>query len=613
MKGYAGKLLFVDLSSGEMEERPLKEEDAKNFLGGPALGAKILYDEMPANADVFGPESMVGFVSGPLNGAKALYGGRYTVVSKSPVTGGWNDSNSGGYFGPMLKQAGFDGVFVRGVAEKPVYIFIDEGKAEILDASDLWGLTTLAVEEKLRQRHGEKINAALIGPGGENLSNYAAVMNDGHRAAGRGGTGAVIGSKKLKALVVKGSLDIPIADNDAVIEANKAVTEWMKGPAAQLVGGFGTYGTGVGYVASVLSGDASVKNWGGAGVEDYPEEAAMPVGSLGIDQYKTKKYNCSNCPMGCGAFMDIPSDRWDLSHTPRTEYETQGAFGSQMLNSDNESVCRCNDICNEYGLDTISTGATIAWAMECFEEGVLSKEELDGIELKWGDGNAIVAMAEKIAKNEGVGAVLAKGSQAAAEHFGKGHEYLVVASGIEEPQHDGRLAYGLTRTYQYDPTPGRHVKGGLGMAPSGPDFDYATTGVPDMMGVVAQEICNSSGYCMFGMMASPPDAIMKLVMAVTGFTYTEQEIAALGRRMFNMRHAFNLREGKRRKDFTLSKRFYESDPPAYGPLAGVKVDHERLADNFFEAMGWDKDMVPAKETLETLGGLDAVVRDLYGA
>lgn len=611
MNGYAGKLLFVDLTSGEMESRPLKEEDARAFLGGPALGAKILYEEMPANADVFGEDSMLGIVTGPLGGAKALFGGRYTVVSKSPVTGGWNDANSGGYFSPMLKGAGYDGVFVRGIAKNPVYIFIDSGKAEILDAGELWGLTTLATEEKLRTRHGEKINAALIGPGGERMSNFAAVMNDGHRAAGRGGTGAVMGSKKLKAIVVKGDLPVDVADQDAVVAANREITEFMKGPAAEMTGGFGTYGTGVGYVASVLSGDASVKNWGGAGVVDYPEEAAMPVGGIGVDRFKTEKYNCSACPLGCGAFLNIPSERWDLRHTPRPEYETQGSFGSQMLNKDYESVSRCNDLCNEYGLDTISTGTTVAWAMECFENGVLTREELDGIELRWGDGNAIVAITEKIAKGEGVGAVLAMGSRAAAEHFGKGHEYLVVASGIEEPQHDARLAYGLTRTYQYDPTPGRHVKGGLGMSPSGPDFDYATTGIPDRTGVVWQEICNASGCCLFGMMFSPPGTIMKLIAGVTGFVYSEEEITLLGQRMFNMRHAFNLREGKRRGDFTLSRRIYEADPPAYGPIAGVKVDHERLADNFFEAMDWEGDMIPSRESLQKQG-LAAVEKDLYG-
>ena len=353
MYGYAGKMLFVDLGAGTCEDRVQDETTARSFIGGPSLGAKVLYENMPAKADVFGPDSMVGFVTGPLNNTGAFFGGRYTVVSKSPVTGGWNDANSGGFFGPSLKKAGYDAVFVKGISDTPVYVFIEEGKARILDASEIWGKTVSAAENWLK----EKINAALIGPAGENLSLIASVMNDSHRAAGRGGSGAVIGSKKLKAIVVKGDMKTDVFDRDALRELNRAVTENMKGPAAGFAGAFGTFGSGAGFTGSVLSGDAGVKNWSGSGVADYPEEVAAPVGSMGLDRYKTRKYNCSNCPLGCGAFLSMPDEkRWDLSETPRPEYETQGAFGSLLLNGDPAAVCRCNDICNDYGLDTISTG-----------------------------------------------------------------------------------------------------------------------------------------------------------------------------------------------------------------------------------------------------------------
>ncbi len=612
MYGYAGKLLFVDLSKKTCEVKALDEDIAKNYIGGPSLGAKILYDNMPANTDVFSEDSMVGFVSGPLNNTPALFGGRYTVVSKSPVTGGWNDSNSGGFFGPSLKKAGFDAVFVKGISEEPVYIYIEDGKACICDASQIWGKTTKETENWLKEKHGDKINAALIGPAGENMSLIASVMNDTHRAAGRGGSAAVIGSKKLKALVVKGDMKTEVFDRDAVMELNKLMMEVMKGPGAGFAGGFGTYGSGVGFTGSTLSGDAGVKNWSGSGVADYPEDIANPVGSIGLDQYKVKKYNCSNCPLGCGAHLSIPDDRWDLSDSPRPEYETQGAFGSLLLNPDPKALCRCNNICNEYGLDTISTGSTIAWAMECFNEGVLTKEELDGIELKWGDPEAIVALCEKIAKNEGVGAVLAKGSREACRILGKGEQYLVVASGIEEPQHDSRLAWGLARTYQYDPTPGRHVKGGLGMAPCINGFDYDSTGPKDRAGVVDTEIMNASGYCLFGNAITPPGHKVKLFSAVTGFEYSESEAEALGLRSFNMRHAFNLREGFKREDFTLSERYTKSPLPATGPLANITVDAERIADNFFDAMEWDKESLrPSKKMLEEIGGMEKVVEDLY--
>jgi aldehyde:ferredoxin oxidoreductase len=612
-----GKLLFVNLSENKVEVRLLSEDDARNFMGGPSLGAKILYDNMPANADPFGPDSMVGFVTGPLSGTKALFSGRYTVVSKSPVTGGWNDANSGGSFGPKLKKTGFDAVFVNGIADKPVYILIEEGEVKILDASEFWGLTTLQTEAALKAIHGDKINIALIGPAGEKLSLMSAVMNDGHRAAGRGGTGAVLGSKNLKAIVVKGNLSVEVFDDAQVLENNKAIVAFMKGPGKMMADGFGTLGTGMMYDMSTQSGDSGIKNWSGSGVVDYPSDVAAPVGSVGLEQFKKAAYHCANCPLGCGAFLDVPTDRdYDLSHSPRPEYETMGTFGSMLLNNSPDVVCICNDICNDYGLDTISAGSTVAWAMECYNNGILSIDELDGINLTWGNGDAIIAITNALARSEGVGAILAKGSKGAADYFGKGHEFLAVASGIEEPQHDSRLAYGLTRTYQYDPTPGRHVKGGIGMGvlvPKDRNIDYVSTGYADLKGVIDTEITNSSGSCLFGSMCSPPGMIMKQVMAVTGINYTNADINAVGIRMFNMRQIFNVREGLRRKDFTLSRKLHDSGESLTGPLAGIKIDHERLADNFFNAIGWTSEGVPMRESLLDLGGFETIVTELYPA
>lgn len=612
MFGYAGKLLFVDLTAGTLEDRVLDEKMARDFLGGPALGARILYENMPAHADVFGPESMVGFVGGPMNNTGGLFGGRYTVVSKSPVTGGWNDANSGGYFAPALKKSGYDGVFIKGISDHPVYIYIEDGKAQILDASEVWGKTTLATEAWFREKHGDDVKAALIGPGGERQSLIACIMNDEHRAAGRGGSGAVIGSKKLKALVVKGNIPTEVADREALIRVNREIADFMKGPAAGFTQSFGEYGTGVGFVSSVLSGDAGIKNWSGSGVADYPEEVANPVGSIGMGPFKKKKYNCSNCPLGCGAIMDIPSDKYDLKDAPRPEYETQGAFGSLLLNHDVASVAQCNNLCNEYGLDTISTGSTIAWAMECYNEGVLSREDLDGIDLTWGNSDAIVELCEKVCRGEGVGAVLSQGSVSACRHFGKGEEFLVTASGIEEPQHDSRLSHGLARTYQFDPTPGRHVKGGLGMNPLPEDFDYNNSGEQDKQGVITREISNSGGFCFFGEMCTPPDAYKRLLEAATGFVYTPEEYADLGVRMYLMRHAFNLREGMSRKNFTLSKRYTLSPPPTTGPLKDANVPAKELADSFFTAMHLDHEtLVPKKEYVEKIGGLEIAAKDLY--
>jgi len=307
----------------------------------------------------------------------------------------------------------------------------------------------------------------------------------------------------------------------------------------------------------------------------------------------------------------VPSEKYDLSHSPRPEYETQGMFGSQMLCNDVEALCRCNDLCNEYGLDTISTGGTVAWLMECYENGLFTLDEMEGIPLNWGNAEAMVAMTEKLVTcAPGLGEILAMGSRAAADKLGRGHEYLVVASGIEEPQHDSRLAPGLTRIYQYDPTPGRHVKGGYGINFNF-EHNYEGTGEPDKAGMIGREICNAAGLCMFGQIIM--GALQaELVNTVTGFNYTPEEYAKLGIRSFAMRQAFNLREGMTRKDYTLSERLYKSNPPHDGPLAGVHVDHEKLADNFFDAIGWGRDGAPAKETLADIGGLDDVSKMLYG-
>ena len=370
--GYTGKLLFVDLTKGTLKEKPLSEDLARKFIGGYGIGARILYDMMRPGVDPLGPDNILGFIPGPLNGTGAFFGGRYTVVCKSPVTGGWNDANSGGFFGVELKRAGFDGVFVSGASAKPVYLFIKDGKAEIRDAKKLWGKDCTETEEALIQETGEKnLRSALIGPAGEKKSLMACVINDKHRAAGRGGCGAVMGSKNLKAVAVRGTGKVSVAHPDKVKEVNAAILEFMKnGPTIEQIKLFGTFGTGGMTGGNALSGDSPVKNWGGAGVVDMGEESAAKLGTFSFDaKYNTKKYACANCPLGCGAHYKVDSGKWPVGETDRPEYETLAAFGTMTLNDDAESIIKCNDICNKYGLDTISVGCTVAWAIECYENG----------------------------------------------------------------------------------------------------------------------------------------------------------------------------------------------------------------------------------------------------
>ena len=623
MYGYVGKLLFVDLTTRTWEARDLNENTAKNFVGGPALGAKILYDEMPANTDAFDAQSIVGFVSGPTNGTGPLMGGRYTVVSKSPVTGGWNDANSGGSFGAKLRKSGYDAVFVKGISDEPVYILIDSGEVSIRIAAKLWGLTTEETECAIYEELDDKrVGIALIAPAGERLSNMAAVMNDTHRAAGRGGTGAVMGSKNLKALVCRGNVNIDVFSKEDMLALNKEVVEWEKnGPiAATMVKLFGEQGTGALYESSVLGGDASIKNWGGLPSELTEAEIEALTSAAMDKMYKKKKFACHACSLGCGAIYEIPDGKFPLKETGRPEYETLGMFGSMMLNGDPEIVNWCNFLANEYGYDTISLGATIAWAMECYSNGMFTLEETGDIDLKWGNGEAIVQMTEAICKSSNeMGIILQRGSRAAAEHYNRGFEYLMDADGIEAPQHDPRRAPGLARTYQYDPTPGRHVKGGLGFThaaeqPPEVKYSFKDTGEADIAGVVDTEITNMAGFCMLSDVGMPPECKSRFLTAVTGFDYSGDEERKLGLRSFAMRHAFNLREGQRRADHKIAGRIVGKPPMQDGPNEGVTIDHEKLADNYYAALGWDIETgVPTRESLEALGGMDNVIADLFGA
>jgi aldehyde:ferredoxin oxidoreductase len=616
LDGYSGKMLFVDLTNGKLEEKELIEELAKNFIGGYGIGAKILYDMMPAGADPLGPENVLGFVTGPATGTKAFFGSRYTMVHKSPITGGWNDANSGGYFGSELKKAGYDAVFVSGIAQKPVYLWINDGKAEIRDASHLWGKDSKETWATLQQETGDtKVRVVAIGPAGERMSLLSCPINDGHRAPGRGGGGAVMGSKKLKAIAVRGTGEVTVANPDKILQINKKVASAMKTNPMAI--GFGTYGTGAGTSASALNGDSPVKNWGGIGVVDFGEERAAKVGAPEFDKHKVKKYACYSCPLGCGAEYEVKTGRWPLAQTERPEYETAAAFGCTLLCDEEDAIFKCNEICNIYGMDTISTGMTVAWAMECYNNGVFTKEELDGIDLTWGNGEAIVAITQKMADGEGCGAVLANGSAYAAKKWGKGSEYLQTASGIELPMHDPRLGPGLARTYQYDPTPGRHVKGGLGLAQMGgaigDKYNYKATGYLDVILTASQEINNCGGFCMFMSLVAPPEAQNEYIEAVTGMSFKGQDSLITGLRILNLRHAFNLREGLKPADFTISQRAVGKPPLIAGPTAGVTVDNEQLGENFFAFVGWDMETgKPTLDSLKKLGCLDELIIDLYG-
>ena len=618
MYGYTGKMLFVNLTTGVIEDKRIPEEWYRDFIGGPALGARILYEYMPGGCDVFGEDSMFGLLPGPFSGSNFFCGGRYTVVSKSPIYNGWNDASAGGDFGPAIKAAGYDGVFVNGVSEKPVYIFIDSGNAEIRDAESYWGLTCAEFESALKRDLGVKYSASYIGPGGEKLSPLACVMNDYHRAAGRGGTGAVIGSKKLKGVVCTGKLPVELADKQAIIDLNKSLADFLKDhPMYANMRSAGSTGA---FFANLISGDTGVRNYSksleevGKTQDDYAR-----IGAPGInDEFKDKNYSCASCPMSCGATVKIKDGKYktdDSYPIGRPEYESLGWFGPGILNESPEALIAMNNLCNEAGLDTIHVGGTLGWALECFNEGILTKEDLDGIEPFYGDSDAAVALTEKICSLEGCGRILAQGSQNAADHFGKGHEFLFVASGVEIAAHDPRRAPGYIRTYQLDPTPGRHTKGGLAKANDRMSkelrYNYRITGHHDVQEMCVTEYINASGLCIFTARVFPGNTIYDAYKYITGNDMGIRELRYFGMRSFTMRWAFNLREGLRRKDFTVTDRMCGRPPLNGGPTAGITLDEERLGDNFYNALGYYQDGTPYLDMLQLTGGLECVIKDLY--
>lgn len=602
-RGYMGKMLMVDLSTKKLTDEVLDEGLARQFIGGHGLGARILFSRQKAGVDPLGQDSLFGFVTGPLTGTPAISSSRYVVVGKSPLTGGWGDANSGGYFGPHMKFAGYDAVFFTGISENPVYLLIDNGKAELRDAFHLWGKDAYETEDILVSELGKDVKVACIGQSGEKVSLIASVMSDKIRAAARSGLGAVMGSKKLKAVAVKGSMNIPLADEAEAKALRKKYLKELTGPVNVLR----NIGTPAFVIPSAESGDIPTKNWGGTAVIDFPDYellAGNPVLEL-----QSKAYTCYRCPIGCGGLMKEGTGEYKYeagAHKP--EYETLGMFGSNCLNNNLESIIKVNDICNRYGIDTISAGAVIAFAIECFENGLITTADTDGIEMNWGNHKSIVAMTEKLVKREGFGDVLADGVKVAAERIGKGSDQFAMhIQGQELPAHDPKYGFHWATLYRLDPTPARHTRS-PGLPPPGlpmPKFDpksFKGRGPAYKMGSDFTHIVGCTGTCIFLYWSLPSvDVIIEFMRAVSGWDLTLEELIKTGERISNIRHAFNIREGLNPLEYKIPGRIMGNPPQKEGPLAGVTVDEEALDKDYLSAMDWDlKTTKPSREKLQDL-------------
>jgi aldehyde:ferredoxin oxidoreductase len=611
-----GKILLVDLSKNKLKDEALDEKLCRQFIGGYGIGARILFSGQKAGVDPLGPDNILGILTGPFTGTPALAGTKHTVVGKSPLTGGWGDANSGGYFGAFLKYAGYDAVFFTGISAKSVYLFINNGKAELRDAAHLWGKDTRQTEEILKLELGKDVEVACIGPSGERLSHIAAVLSK-NRTAARSGLGAVMGSKRLKAVVVRGNMKVPIADEQRTRELRKKYTAELGGHIAWLK----PFGTPFLVDIGVLSGDSPVKNWAGVGVIDFPD--FKPIAKEAVIARMTKKFACYQCPIGCGGYMKAGTGEYKYeAGSRRPEYETIAMFGTNCLNNNLESILKASDICDRYGIDTISAGAAIALAIECYERGLITKKDTEGVEMTWGNPESIVAMTEKLAKREGFGAVLADGVKVAAEKIGRGaDQYAVHVGGQELPAHDPKHSFHYATSYRMDPTPGRHFVGSeLSDAPGHPagllpKFDFKSfsgRGEARRIGSSFHHVVVCTGTCLFVYWAFPNvDPIADFMKAVTGWDVTNEELLKTGERIANIRQAFNIREGLNPLKFKISDRVLGKPPLKEGPVAGVTVDDDTLIKEYLTAMDWDlKTAKPNRKKLLELG-LEDVAQQLW--
>lgn len=617
-RGYMGRILNVNLTDGTLGHEPLDEMLCRQYIGGYGVGARLLYERIPPGTDPLAPDNVLGFMTGPLTGTPAVIGSRFVVIGKSPKTHTWGDANCGGYFGPHLKFAGLDGILFNGAAEEPVYLFVDEGQAALRDAGHLWGKNVIELERALTAEHGNDIQIASIGSAGERQSLLACIINDGGRAAGRSGLGALMGSKKLKAVVVRGKQKVSVSDEQAIKALRK---EYLKKPSG-FFSALQDYGTCAGTASSARSGDSPVRNWGGAGPVDFPRERAEKISDDSVIALQQKRYGCWRCPIACGGRVKVSEGDYALSASPdftghKPEYETLWAFGTNLLNDDLKSIVKANEICNQYGLDTISVGATIALAVECFEQGIVSKQDTDGLELEWGNHQAIVRLTERIAKGEGFGQLLADGARIAAQRIGRGAErYAIDIVGEELPGHDPKYLPGLATTYLMDATPGRHTQGGAfaprGIKLRGSKMKYVYEGRAEehYKLMTAMHVVNAAGSCMFGYLAHNIKFLPRQLTAVTGWNYSLDDVYETGMRIATMRHAFNLREGHNPLARKVPGRMVGRPPLEEGRLKGITVDLETMSRELLEFVGWDvRTTVPSEESLRRLG-MEFLLEDL---
>lgn len=599
MNGWTGKLIRVNLSQKTIKVEKLNMEDANLYLGGRGLASKYLYDEIDPNIDPLSPENKLIFMTGPLTGTYATCAGRFNVVAKAPLTGTIGAANSGGYFGPELKYAGYDGIIFEGRAESPVYLNIHNDKIELKSAEHLWGKDVFETTDILLMENEEDAKVSCIGPAGEKQVLFANIMNDKDRAAGRSGLGAVMGSKNLKAVVVRGTNGIKVADKFGFMNAtNDARDKVLMNPVTGKGGGLASYGTEV--LVNILNEMHALptRNWQ---VSKF-EEGEKISGEYLAEHYLVRNKACLACPIGCGRVIKISDGKYK-GIVAGPEYEAAWAYGASCGVDDLDAINKANHVCNLMGMDPISLGATIACAMELHEIGALTKEEL-GQELKFGDADAIVSLTEKTGSREGFGDLLALGSYRLAEKYGH-PELSMTVKKQEMPAYEGRAIQGMALSYATSNRGGCHVRGYL----TSPEVlgipmktdPLETEGKPELLKLFQDltALVDSSDICLFTTFAIGLPEISEMLRSTLGIDHPDEEILKVGERIWNLEKLFNLEAGFTMEDDTLPPRLL-NEPLTSGPAKGKVSEIDVMLEKYYQVRGWDAEGVPTDEKLEEL-------------
>ncbi len=601
MNGYGGSILRVDLTNGTWKKEPTPPELARDWLGGRGFGAYLLYNEVPKGADPLGPENKIFISSGPIAGMLIPGGGKCDWTTKSPLTGGYADASMGGHFTAELKYAGLDTIILEGISPKPVYLFIDDDKIEIRDATDLWGRGTFEVEKGFKEKFGEAFQIAVIGPGGENGVSFASINHDYGRQAGRGGVGTVMGVKKVKAIVLHGTKSVPVADVKKYREAGMAIFKACKDSDG--IKEWTRYGTTIVTSWCDEVGALPTRNFSAGSFEG----GKNIYGQVMREKIVITDKGCFGCPCPCGKYSHVKKYG---TYVEGPEYETIGLLGSNVGVADIEDVAQANLLCDDLGIDTISAAGVIAWAMECYEKGILTKAETDGLELNFGNAQAMFELIKKIANREGIGSLLADGVKKAAKKVGHGSEkFAIHVKGMEQSAYATHNATAMLLAYMTCDVGAHHNRSWA------ITYDLQVGREKVVPEKVARIIWLQNFRPMFDVLGGcrlqwvelgiDRDLYVPALEGITGVHRTWEDLEKVGERIWNLTRLFWIRENEgfdREWDMPAS-RFYEEAPTNGATKDQITKleDVEKLLDMYYDQRGWSENGLPKPEKLESIG------------